>query len=64
MPIWAPLHPVDSKGQKGGMAYVPQRVVSGKFIHYQIEPAIISTLESKERAGIRASMDDYFAVSC
>jgi hypothetical protein len=44
------------------MAYVPQQVVSGKFIYDQIEPAIISTLEAKERAGFRTSMDDYFAL--
>lgn len=60
--IWAPLHPVDTKAQRGGMAYVPENVVSGKFIYDQIEPAIISTLEAKERAGIKTSMDDYFAM--
>lgn len=60
--IWAPLHPIDTKGQRGGMAYVPEHVVSGRFIYDQIEPAIISTLEAKERAGIKTSMDDYFAM--
>lgn len=60
--IWAPLHPVDTKGQQGGMAYVPENVVSGKFIYQQIEPAIISTLEAKENAGVKTSMADYFAM--
>ena len=60
--IWAPLHPVDTKGQRGGMAYVPQNVISGDFVFRQIEPAVVSTLEAKERAGIRTSVKDYFAI--
>ena len=60
--IWAPLHPVDAKGQGGGMAYVPENVISGKFIYQQIEPAIVSTLDAKERAGIETSIDTYFAM--
>jgi hypothetical protein len=60
--IWAALHPVHKSGQRGGMAYVPERVVSGKFIYDQIEPAMISTLEAKEQAGEKTTMDDYFAM--
>ncbi len=60
--IWAPLHRVDPTGQRGGMAYVPDSVISGKFIYEQIEPAIVSTLEGKERAGLKTSMEDYFAL--
>ena len=60
--IWAALHPVRKSGQRGGMAYVPERVVSGRFIYDQIEPAIISTLEAKEQAGEKTTMDDYFAM--
>lgn len=60
--IWAPLHPIDTNGQHGGMAYVPENVLSGKFIYQQIEPAIVSTLEAKERDGVETSMEDYFAL--
>ena len=60
--LWAPLHPVDSKGQRGGMAYVPENVISGDFIYRQIEPAVVSTLEAKERAGVRTNVDEYFAM--
>ena len=56
--LWAPLHPVDTKGQRGGMAYVPENVVSGDFV-YRIQSAITSTLEAKERAGVRTNMVDY-----
>ena len=58
--LWAPLHPVDTKGQRGGMAYVPDRVISGDFIFHQIEPAIVSTLEAREQAGDRTNVSEYF----
>ena len=60
--LWAPLHPVDTKGQRGGMAYVPHHVVSGEFIYEQLEPAIVSTLKAKEQAGVRTNVTEYFAM--
>ncbi len=60
--LWAPLHPVDTKGQRGGMAYVPQNVVSSDFVYNQLEPAVVSTLKAKEQAGVRTNIDDYFAL--
>lgn len=59
--LWAPLHPVDTDGQRGGMAYVPQHVVSGELV-YQVESPIVSTLRAKEQAGIRTNVRDYFAM--
>lgn len=59
--LWAPLHPVDVDGQQGGMAYVPQHVVSGELV-YQVESPIVSTLRAKEQAGIRTSVRDYFGM--
>ena len=58
--LWVPLHPVYAAGQRGGMAYVPQHVVSGEFVYEQIEPAVVSTLRAKEQAGVRTSVKDYF----
>ena len=58
--LWAPLHPVDTKGQRGGMAYVPQSVISSDFVYTQLEPAIVSTLKAKERAGVRTTVNDYY----
>ena len=58
--LWVPLHPVRAAGQRGGMAYVPQHVVSGEFVYEQIEPAVVSTLRAKEHAGVRTSVKDYF----
>lgn len=60
--LWAPLHTIDSKGQRGGMAYVPQNVISAEYVFTQLEPAIVSALEAKERAGIRTSVNEYFAM--
>ncbi len=57
--VWAPLHPIDTKGQRGGMACVPANVISGDFIFRYIEPAIVSTLEAMERAGEKTNADDY-----
>ena len=58
--LWAPLQPVRAKGQRGGMAYVSQQVVEGSFIFNQIEPAVVSTLRAKERAGVRTNVQEYF----
>lgn len=60
--IWAPLDPIDVDGQRGGIACVPQDVVSGEFIFDQIEPALVSTLEKKIARGCETDMDDYFAL--
>lgn len=57
--LWTPLHPIDAKGQRGGMAYVPESVVSGDFA-YRLEPAVVSTLKAKEKAGIRTTVTEYF----
>lgn len=57
--LWAPLQPVDPQGQRGGMAYVPQNVISGEFMYDQLEPAVVSTLRAKERAGVRTSFKEY-----
>ena len=60
--LWAPLHPIDTKEQRGGMAYVPRHVISGEFIYEQIEPAVVSTIKAKEQAGVRTNVMEYFAM--
>ena len=59
--LWAPLHPVDAKGQRGGMAYVPENLVSRDFV-YRLESAIVSALKAKEQAGTRTSVNEYFGM--
>lgn len=60
--LWVPLHPVDTVAQRGGMAYVPQHVVSGDFVFHQIEPAVVSTLRAKERNGVQTTVSEYFSL--
>jgi hypothetical protein len=60
--LWVPLHPVDPAAQRGGMAYVPQHVVSGDFVFHQIEPAVVSTLRAKERSGVRTTISEYLSL--
>lgn len=60
--LWAPLHPVDTAAQRGGMACVPQHVVSGAFMFQQIEPAVVSTLKAQARKGVATTVMDYFAM--
>lgn len=57
--LWAPLHPVDATGQGGGMAYVPQHVLSGDFV-YSADLAVVETLRARERSGTSTSAQDYF----
>ena len=51
--------PVDPEGQRGGMAYVPENIMSGYFA-YRLEPVIVSTMEAKERAGVKTNVLEYF----
>ena len=44
------------------MAYVLQNVISGDFVYHLVEPAIVSTLKAKERAGVKTSVGEYFAM--
>lgn len=56
--LWAPLHPIDASGQRGGMAYVPQHVLPGDFV-YSADLAVVETLKARKRAGTPTSIQDY-----
>ncbi|GEM_PF-594693 len=56
--LWAPLHPIDASGQRGGMAYVPRHVLSGQFV-YSADLAVVEVLRARERSGRRTSVQDY-----
>ncbi|MYD72182.1 MAG: hypothetical protein F4W89_15785 [Acidobacteria bacterium] len=57
--IWAPLHPVNANGQRGGVACVPRPVISGEWV-FEMEAAVVSTLKAREEAGVKTSLADYF----
>ncbi|MCB9092864.1 MAG: hypothetical protein H6620_09920 [Halobacteriovoraceae bacterium] len=58
--IWVPLDRISVEEQAGGIACVSKTVLSGEFIYEKIEPALISTLENKEKHGIKTTLDDYY----
>ena len=45
--IWIPLVPINSKGQKGGMAYVPTNKVSGDFMYKRVDPSTFNLIQEK-----------------
>lgn len=56
--IWVPLHPIDTRGQRGGMRYVPTNIVSGEFVYSSIDPAVFRCMrEHIGKDGI--SFEDY-----
>ena len=59
--MWAPLHPIDPNGQRGGMAYVSEHVLPGGFV-YSADVAVVEAVRARERAGRRTSVDDYFGL--
>lgn len=56
--LWAPLHPIDANGQRGGMAYVPKHVLPGDFV-YAADLAVVEAIRARERAGERTSAQEY-----
>ncbi|ANS44776.1 phytanoyl-CoA dioxygenase family protein [Serratia inhibens] len=38
--MWVPLAKIDTERQGGGMSYVPEHIISGKFMYTDIDPAI------------------------
>lgn len=42
--LWVPLAPVVNAKQGGGMSYVPEHIISGKFMYEYIDPAIDQSL--------------------
>lgn len=38
--MWVPLVKIDTEQQGGGMSYVPEHIISGKFMYVDIDPAI------------------------
>lgn len=59
--LWAPLHRIDSKGQRGGMRYVPSNIISGDFMYKDIDPAVFRCMQERiDNGGI--PFDEYVAL--
>ena len=57
--IWTPLAPIQKAKQRGGMAYVPKNIVSGKFMYTHIDPAIFKKLDEKIKNKNDVTLDDF-----
>ncbi|MBH1928791.1 phytanoyl-CoA dioxygenase family protein [Serratia rubidaea] len=54
--MWVPLVKIDTERQGGGMSYVPEHIISGKFMYTDIDPAIDRMMRELAEAD-RASLD-------
>lgn len=59
--LWTPLHPIRTRGQRGGVRYVPRSVLCGKFVYQQVAPAVFRYVEAKFRDG-GLPFEDYVAL--
>jgi hypothetical protein len=59
--IWAPLDPIDTKGQRGGMRYVPTNIISGEYMYSHVDPAVFRAIQERIDAGGLA-FDEYVAM--
>lgn len=57
--IWAPLAPIDSSGQRGGMAYVPKNVISGDFMYSAVDPASFRLLKEHVDAKDDITLEEF-----
>ncbi|WP_103341276.1 hypothetical protein [Amycolatopsis sp. CA-126428] len=57
--IWAPLAPIDSAGQRGGMAYVPKNVISGNFMYSDVDPASFRLLKEHVDAKDDITLEEF-----
>lgn len=59
--LWAPLHPIDTKGQRGGMRYVPTDIISGEYMYSFVDPAVFRCIQERiDNGGI--GFDEYVAL--
>lgn len=49
--LWTPLHPIEKRGQRGGMRYVSRAVFCGKPMYAQVAPAMFRYIEARLEKG-------------
>lgn len=59
--LWTPLHRIDTRGQRGGMRYVPRKAISGEYMYSHVDPAVFRCLGERIQSG-GISFDDYVAL--
>ncbi|MBA3486523.1 MAG: SDR family oxidoreductase, partial [Lysobacter sp.] len=59
--IWAPLDPINTRSQRGGMRYVPTNIISGEYMYSHVDPAVFRCIQERIDAG-GIAFDDYVAL--
>jgi hypothetical protein len=57
--IWMPLDKISTKKQRGGMSYVPENIISGKFMYEQIDPSIVNHIQERHENNDNPQLNDY-----
>ncbi len=60
--IWMPLVEIDINNQRGGMAYVPEDIISGKCMYEKIDPSIADYIKERELSGDNPKLNDYLTL--
>lgn len=59
--LWTPLHPIDTKAQRGGMRYIPRDIISGEFMYDFIDPAVFRCMDEHIKSG-GIAFEDYVSL--
>jgi len=57
--IWMPLDEINTKIQRGGMAYVPENIISGKFMYDYADPSIAQHIKERHDNEDNPKVEDY-----
>lgn len=60
--IWAPLASINTKKQRGGMAYVPKNIISGKHMYNEVDPAIFTWLDQQIKNNQQPSLAEFISL--
>lgn len=57
--IWAPLAQINTEKQRGGMAYVPKNILSGKSLYREIDPAVFRYLDEQIKNDSKPTLEEF-----
>jgi len=60
--IWMPLDEINTKIQRGGMAYVPENIISGDFMYDKIDPSIAKYIFDRNSKNDNPQLEDYLSL--
>lgn len=60
--IWMPLDEINTKNQRGGMAYVPENIISGDFMYERVDPSIAKYIFDRDADNDNPQLEDYLSL--